>query len=90
MITLQNISSHELIGLPIKIQDSTNPNIVGLSGKIVNETKSMFVLNTAKGLKMIPKSQNIWKFYDGNEEITLHGSIFQNRSYDRLGAKKYD
>ena len=46
---------HELVGLKTIISDSPNKQIIGLYGTIVDETKSMFVINTKKGFKMIPK-----------------------------------
>ena len=39
MITQENIALHELIGLDTEILDSSNKQIVGLSGRIVDETK---------------------------------------------------
>ena len=61
MITIDTISRHEFIGLETKIIDSSNPQVVGLNGTIINETKSMFTINTEKGMKMIPKSTNEMK-----------------------------
>ena len=56
MITTDNITSHEFIGLKTEITQSTNPQVIGLNGRIVNETKSMFTINTKKGHKSIAKS----------------------------------
>ena len=62
MRTLENILQHEFIGMDTKVTESTNSHIIGLNGTIVNETKSMFALNTKKGMKWILKSNNSWKF----------------------------
>jgi len=87
MITLENIQMHELVGLKTIISDSPNKQIIGLYGTIVDETKSMFVINTKKGLKMIQKKHNTWKFHVKNKEITLSGTLFEKRSFDRLETK---
>lgn len=87
MITLDNISKHEFIGLEAKIINSPNTQIIGLNGTIVDETKSMFVLNTFDGQKHIPKKYNTWKFNVNGQKITLYGTILEKRPYDRLGAK---
>ena len=87
MITFENITSHEMIGLKTEIYNSPNSQIVGLNGTIVDETKSMFILNTKNGFKMIPKKQNTWKLYADDQEIILYGSLLERRSYDRLGVK---
>lgn len=87
MITFGNIPIHEMVGLKTQISASTNNQIIGLTGTIVDETKSMFALNTKNGLKMIPKKQNTWKFFLDKNELTFSGSLLEKRSYDRLGAK---
>jgi ribonuclease P protein subunit POP4 len=87
MITQENIAFHELIGLDAEILDSTNKQIVGLSGKIVNETKSMFTLDTKSGLKTIPKQNNKWQFKLNDTQAVLDGTMLNRRPHDRLGAK---
>jgi len=87
MISLENIPKHELIGLKTIISDSTNKQIVGLNGTVVDETKSMFIINTKNGFKMIQKKHNTWKFLVNNKETTLSGALFEKRSFDRLETK---
>jgi ribonuclease P protein subunit POP4 len=87
MITSENIIAHELIGLRTEIIESTNPQIIGLNGTIINETKSMITINTINGTKMISKSNNSWKFLVENKEIILNGSKIAKRPYDRIGGK---
>ena len=88
MITFENISKHEMVGLETVISASPNRQIIGLTGTIVDETKSMFSINTKNGFKMIPKKQNTWKFFSDGNELTLSGSLLEKRSFDRLGAKQ--
>ena len=87
MITENNLSSHELIGLKTEITQSSNRQVIGLNGTIVDETKAMFVLNTKKGIKKISKGENTWKFLVNNVEKEIDGSSITKRSYDRMGAK---
>ena len=87
MITTENITQHEFIGLKTQITDSTNSEIIGLNGTIINETKSMFGLRTERGIKLIPKSNNSWKFNVNNQQITINGSKIQKRPFDRIGGK---
>ena len=88
MITLDNITSHEFIGLDTEIIQSTNPQVVGLNGRIINETKSMFTINTEKGLKSIAKSTNNWKFSIKGQDIVVDGSKIAKRPFDRIGGKQ--
>lgn len=87
MITTGNITLHELIGLSTEITQSSNTQLVGLKGKVVDETKSMFVLNTEKGIKKFPKDNTIWRFSLVSGEIILDGNMLLKRSYERIGGK---
>ena len=87
MITVDNITSHEFIGLNTEIISSSNPQVIGLNGRIINETKSMFTINTEKGVKSISKSQNSWKFSIQNKEVIVEGTRITKRPFDRIGGK---
>ena len=87
MITAENIASHELIGLRTEIVESSNPQIIGLNGTIIDETKSMITINTVNGTKMISKSNNSWKFLIDDKYVILNGSKIAKRSFDRIGVK---
>ena len=87
MITADNITSHEFIGLNTEIVKSTNPQVIGLNGRIINETKSMFTINTEEGVKSIAKSTNSWKFSIENKNVVVEGTKITKRSFDRLGVK---
>ncbi len=87
MITKENIISHELIGLKTEIIDSSNKEILGLNGTIIDETKSMFVIDTSIGYKKIPKNHNKWKFSIQNDDVILFGSSLCKRPFDRVRIK---
>lgn len=87
MITADNIIAHEFIGLHTEITQSTNPQIIGLNGRIMDETKSMFKINTGNGMKSIAKSTNSWKFSVQDKDVIVEGSKITKRPFDRIGAK---
>lgn len=87
MITSQNIIAHEFIGLDTIITKSTNPQVVGLNGRIINETKSMFTIDTKNGVKSIAKSTNNWKFSVNGEDVVIAGDTITKRPFDRVGSK---
>ena len=87
MITQENLLMHELIGLEATIVKSNNEQITGISGKVIDETKSMLFLNTINGIKKIPKENAEWKFsFDKNESI-VNGNLLTKRPQERLGGK---
>ena len=87
MITADTISRHEFIGLNTQITNSSNQQVIGLNGTIINETKSMFTLNTEKGMKMIPKLTNDWGFSIKGKNLIVKGTTITKRPYERIGAK---
>ena len=87
MITRENITSHEFIGLNTEVVSSSNPQVIGLNGRIINETKSMFTINTEKGIKSISKSQNNWKFSIQNKDTIVEGTRITKRPFDRIGGR---
>ncbi len=87
MITADNLASHELIGLQTEIYKSSNPQLVGLNGTIIDETKSMFKINTNVGVKSIAKETSSWKFSIENKDIVIDGKKITKRSFDRIGVK---
>ena len=87
MITADNITSHEFIGLNTEIVESTNQQVIGLNGRIENETKSMFTINTENGMRSIAKSTSNWKFSIDNSEVIVEGSKIAKRPFDRIGGK---
>lgn len=87
MITCGNLRFHEIIGLGVEVVNSTNPQTIGISGTIINETKSMFVLNTKKGIKKLPKENAMWKFLLDDATVVLSGELLKKRPYERLGIE---
>ena len=44
MISSNNIFYHELIGLELKVVDSSNASLIGIRGTVVDETKKTFLI----------------------------------------------
>jgi len=87
MITKDTISRHELIGLETQVVESSNSQLVGLNGRVINETKSMITINTKKGKKMIPKLTNNFKFFVRDQSVLVKGSSITKRPFERIGGK---
>ena len=87
MITAENITRHELIGLETSIVESNNSQAIGLHGKIIDETKSMFTIETSTGVKHMPKVNSTWKFDLNGISSTVDGKSIAKRSFERMGVK---
>ena len=89
MITPENIVRHELIGLKVKIYDSTDKGIIGVTGLIVDETRNMFIVNVGSEEKKIVKDQCVFSFFlpDIKKWVKVIGSILVARPEDRIKKK---
>lgn len=76
------ITQDELIGKDIEIVNPRNLSLKGMKGKIIDETKSSFVLQTAKGKKRILKKDADFHFV--KENIDIKGEKLAKRPEDRI------
>ena len=70
-----------LIGKNIEITKSKNKSLIGIKGKIIDETKNMLILDNQK--KLI-KSQSTFRVKIRNNIYEIDGKILQNRPEDRI------
>ncbi len=87
MITPDNITQHELIGLVVTVVQSTNSDMVGMTGSIIHETKNTILVETTQGCKCIPKSINTLQFTNDTLDVTIPGVKIQKRPFDRIGRR---
>lgn len=77
----KDIVSMNLIGKSIEITKSKNKSLVGIKGKVIDETKNMIILDNQK--KLI-KSQSTFKIKVKNNTYEIDGKVLQTRPEDRI------
>ncbi|WP_456471959.1 ribonuclease P protein component 1 [Methanocaldococcus sp.] len=87
MRTPYNILRHELIGLKVKIVDSKNKSMVGIEGRVVDETRNMLIIETDKKIVKIPKEIATFLFYLDNCKVKVDGRLLIGRPEERLKKK---
>ncbi len=76
MISSRNVLRHELIGLDVLVSGATNPQQRGLSGRIIDETRNLLVIETQKGIKRIAKMHSVFRVsLPGGEIVEIDGSV---------------
>jgi ribonuclease P protein subunit POP4 len=84
----ENILRHELIGLKTVVARSSNVFLVGTRGRIIDETRNTFKINTGKGVKVIPKGAAVFRFdlSDGCI-VEVEGAKLVGRPENRMKAR---
>ena len=85
-ITAKNLVRHELIGLKVKIGESSDPTQRGLKGKVIDESYSTLKIETAKGKeKTISKKNSVFIFTLPNKtKVQVEGKLLIARPEDRI------
>ena len=87
-VTPQNILRHELIGLNVKIAAARDPNMRGIKGKIINESRNMLTIVDGGRKRLIPKAIATFRFKlkDGTL-VDVDGARLVARPENRLKTK---
>ena len=71
----------ELIGLDV---EGLSEPFSGVSGKVVDETKNTFTIESAGTERMVPKPGNEFRFAYEGRTIDISGSEIMHRPEDRI------
>ena len=88
-ITKQNLMRHELIGLKAKVENSSDPTLLGVRGTIIDESRGMLVIEQAGGRKIVPKGSSKFMFtLPGGEEVEIEGAKLVRRPEERVKRRR--
>jgi ribonuclease P protein subunit POP4 len=91
-ITPKNIHQHELIGLNVTIVSTTDKQLLGLSGQVVDETKNLLVVEMPnkqsnqekKQVKILKKICTFRFTLPNGEQVDIEGPIINDKPENRL------
>jgi ribonuclease P protein subunit POP4 len=91
VITSQNITAHEWIGLKVKVTKSTDPTLQGLEGIVRDETMNTFTIEAKQKLVQVQKQKTTFRAELPNESVEVEGSLLRFRPEDRVkkGLRKW-
>ncbi len=85
MITPDNITRHELLGLLVKVLGATDSGLVGISGEITGETRNTITLKSPTGQKTVAKEKTSLLIHtDSGDELLVNGSLLLGRPENRI------
>jgi len=79
--TAENLSRHELIGLRVEVEEHSDSNKEGISGKVLDETRDMLRI----GEKWVEKEGSVFLFELEDSKVRIKGDIIKKRPEDRVG-----
>lgn len=71
----------EFIGLYARLKGKK------IEGKIIDETKNMFLIETKEGRKKVIKKNNSFELFINNRPVSVDGEMLVLRPEDRIKAK---
>ena len=74
----------EIIGLNGTIIQSSNKNLLGITGQIIDETKYMIVMDTKLGKRSIPKNSSKLQVVKDGKMLMIDGLQMLKRPYERM------
>jgi ribonuclease P protein subunit POP4 len=88
MSVTPSIVQHEFIGLETKVVKCSNSYLVGIAGKVIDETRNTFTVLSGDERKVIVKDTAVFEFAltDGTV-VEIDGKVIMGRSEDRVKRK---
>ena len=92
-LTPETLPRHELVGLPVRVADAPNPDLVGIEGRVVRETMRTLVVGDesagASRARMVPKPGSTFEFALTDETAAARegaGTAFDPSATDGEGV----
>jgi ribonuclease P protein subunit POP4 len=61
-LTPETLPKHELVGLHVRVVESTDPGRVGIEGTVVRETMQTLAIGGDSGVRQVPKRGSTFEF----------------------------
>ena len=85
MTVSPSVVQYEFIGLETTVVKSSNPDVVGLSGKVVDETRNTLTILQDNTEKVIVKGTSVFEFVLPDKTVVeIDGKVVLGRPEDRL------
>jgi ribonuclease P protein subunit POP4 len=79
-----NLPYYTLIGIRVKIIKSSQEDLIGLEGTVVDETKNLIVISSRGKEMKIPKNSSTFRFYpEEGEPVDIRGREISFRPHER-------
>ena len=85
MTVTPSIVKHEFIGLETTVVKSSNLDIVGITGRVIDETRNTFTILRDNKKRVIIKETSVFDFVLPDRTVVeMDGKVIMGRPEDRL------
>ena len=88
-LTPESLARHELIGLEVNVEASSDPGQIGLSGQVVDETRNTFLLETGrkKVVRLAKKKTSLVFTLPDGQKVRICGSVLISQPENRISKR---
>jgi ribonuclease P protein subunit POP4 len=87
-LTPESLARHELIGLDVSVEASSNPSQTGLLGQVVDETRNTFLLETKhKVVRLAKKNASLVFTLPSGQKVRICGSVLISQPENRISKR---
>jgi ribonuclease P protein subunit POP4 len=88
-LTPETLTRHELNGLPVRVVDAANPDLVGIEGRVVAETQGTLSVGSGARVRQVPKQGSTFEFAltDESAEAAKVSGTASKRGSETAGVR---
>jgi ribonuclease P protein subunit POP4 len=84
----ESLARHELIGLEVMVETSSNRSQIGLSGQVVDETRNTFLLETKRNVVRLAKKNTSLIFtLPQGQRVRICGLVLISQPENRISKR---
>jgi len=87
-LTPESLARHELIGLEVRVEDSSNTGQIGLSGQVIDETRNTLLLETnGRVLRLAKKDTSLVFTLPQGQRVRIYGQVLISQPENRINKR---
>lgn len=85
MQTTSKVVRYEFLGLEAEVVKSSNPDVIGIKGKVIDETRNTFTILCNGKQKIVIKETAVFEFVMSDAIVLeIEGKLLMGRPEDRI------
>ena len=87
-LTPESLARHELIGLEVNVENSSNSCQIGLSGQVIDETRNTLLLETkGRVVRLAKKDTSLVFILPHGQRVRICGHVLISQPENRINKR---